>query len=103
MSLAPGLIAEMGCFAGPHDFMTSLATARRLRPDFSRRSVESEWLDDADLHSAELEDVLRDLARFNGAMLGHRIVIAWLRRAIRHEKAGEPSTVLAFGSGYVCL
>ena len=100
MSLAPGLIAEMCCFARPHDVMTSLATARRLRPDFSRRSVESEWLDDADLHSAELEDVLRDLARFNGAMFGHRIVIAWLRRVIRHEKAGAPLTVLDVGCGY---
>ncbi len=38
--------------------------------DLSRRSAESEWLDGADASPEELALVLRDLARFNGAMLG---------------------------------
>ena len=62
---------------------TAMASATALPRDLSRRSTESEWLDDAGVASAELKLVLRDLARFNGAMLGHRPVLAWLRRATR--------------------
>ena len=68
--------------------------------DLSRRSGEAEWLDGADLHPAELKPVLRDLARFNGAMLGHRPVLAWLKRAAKGSASTEPPTLLDVGCGY---
>jgi SAM-dependent methyltransferase len=76
------------------------AARPEARTDFSRRSGESEWLDDADMQPDELALVLRDLARFNGAMLGHRPVIAWLRRAMRRVPQGETLTLLDVGCGY---
>jgi len=69
-------------------------------PDFSRRSRETEWLDEAELHADELADVLRDLARFNGAMFGRRTVLNWLRRALRDAPQSEPLTLLDVGCGY---
>jgi len=53
-----------------------LGAIRHVMPDLSRRSNETEWLDDTDVDPAELERVLRDLARFNGTMLGHRLIIS---------------------------
>ncbi len=73
-----------------------LTTAR----DLSRRSTECEWLDGADIGAAELERVLRDLARFNGAMLGHWPVINWLRRVTGDAPNGRPLTILDVGCGY---
>ena len=63
--------------------MNGPAGTKEAPRDLSRRSAESEWLDGADVNPEELELVLRDLARFNGAMLGHWPVIDWLRRATR--------------------
>jgi len=80
--------------------MVGLEPKPMAKPDFSRRSAESEWLDDADMQPDELALVLRDLARFNGAMLGHWPVISWLRRAMRRIPHGEPLTLLDVGCGY---
>lgn len=80
--------------------MTMLASAPKAAPDFSRRSSEPEWLDDADPHPAELALVLRDLARFNGAMLGHRPIISWLRRATATSSQEQPLTLVDVGCGY---
>ena len=80
--------------------MTILAGARRLPPELSRRSTAAEWLDGADADAPELECFLRDLARFNGAMLGHRAVMTWLRHAIRHAPKDRPLTLLDIGCGY---
>lgn len=80
--------------------MTILAGARRPSPDLSRRSTAAEWLDGADADAPELESFLRDLARFNSAMLGHRAVVAWLRHATRHPPKDRPFTVLDVGCGY---
>jgi SAM-dependent methyltransferase len=79
---------------------TALATATAPRRDLSRRSAESEWLDDVDVGSAELQLVLRDLARFNGAMLGHWPVLAWLRRAFNDAPRDQPLTLVDVGCGY---
>lgn len=79
--------------------MAALAAAVSA-PNLSRRSAEIEWLDGADLQPAELASVLRDLARFNGAMLGHRPVLAWLARAVRQARQGEPLTLIDVGCGY---
>ena len=46
--------------------------------DRARRSVQTEILD-GPVETAELAKILRDLARFNGAMMGHWPVVAWLR------------------------
>ena len=78
----------------------AIASATASSRDLSRRSTESEWLDDAGVGSAELQLVLRDLARFNGAMLGHWPVVAWLRRATRDAPRDQPLTVVDVGCGY---
>jgi 2-polyprenyl-3-methyl-5-hydroxy-6-metoxy-1,4-benzoquinol methylase len=77
----------------------AMVTATELSRDLSRRSTESEWLDDAGSGSVELKPVLRDLARFNGAMLGHWPVVAWLRRAIRNAPPDRPLTLIDVGCG----
>ena len=79
---------------------TAPATAAASTHDLSRRSAESEWLDDINVGSAELQLVLRDLARFNGAMLGHWPVLAWLRRAINNAPRDRPLTLVDVGCGY---
>ena len=68
--------------------------------DLSHRSSESEWLDSGGIDTAELKLVLRDLARFNGAMLGHRPVLAWLRRVTKNVPPNEALTMLDIGCGY---
>ena len=80
--------------------MAALAIKQGMKRDLARRSAESEWLDDADMDPAELELVLRDLARFNGAMFGHRSVIAWLRRATKDAPNDRPMTLVDVGCGY---
>ena len=67
--------------------------------DLSRRSAEAEWLDGADASPEELALVLRDLARFNGAMLGHWPVIDWLRRATKDAPKEKPLTLVDVGCG----
>jgi 2-polyprenyl-3-methyl-5-hydroxy-6-metoxy-1,4-benzoquinol methylase len=44
--------------------------------------------------------VLRDLARFNAAMLGHRPVLSWLARAVERAPKGEALTLVDVGCGY---
>jgi SAM-dependent methyltransferase len=80
--------------------MAALAKTAPAPLDLSRRSHQAEWLDDAELHPEELAGVLRDLARFNGAMFGHRPVIAFLLRAAARAGQGQTLTVLDVGCGY---
>lgn len=80
--------------------MIAPATARQAPLDLSHRSSATEWLDRADLHPAELAPVLRDLARFNRAMLGHRPIISWLRRATEVPSQQRPLTLVDVGCGY---
>jgi SAM-dependent methyltransferase len=80
--------------------MPTLARTASAPLDLSRRSHQAEWLDDAELQPDELARVLRDLARFNGAMFGHRPVIAFLLRAAARAGQGRPLTVLDVGCGY---
>lgn len=79
---------------------TGRASLSRSRRDFSRRSEEAEWLDEPNLDPDELAGVLRDLARFNGAMLGHLPVLFWLRRAIAAVPDGRSISLLDVGCGY---
>lgn len=74
--------------------------ATRPRVDLSHRSSEPEWLDGAKLNSAELEDVLFDLARFNTAMLGHQPVLSWLRQATGNIAKDASLTLIDVGCGY---
>src|SRR4029077_4394484 len=48
----------------------------------------------------ELALVLRDLARFNGAMLGHWPVIDWLRRATKKARKQTALALVDVGCGY---
>ena len=68
--------------------------------DFSQRSRETEWLDQANLDPEELRSVLRDLARFNGAMLGYLPVLRWLRKAVTSVAKNRPLSLLDVGCGY---
>jgi 2-polyprenyl-3-methyl-5-hydroxy-6-metoxy-1,4-benzoquinol methylase len=68
--------------------------------DLSRRSTQPEWLDNADASPEELEPVLRDLAKFNGVMLGHRAVISWLESAVERIPKRQPLTLVDVGCGY---
>ena len=80
--------------------MSALVSTKEAPRDLSRRSAEAEWLDGADASPEELALVLRDLARFNGAMLGHRPVIAWLRSAIKDAPKEKVLTLVDVGCGY---
>ena len=80
--------------------MTASLDVGRLRVDLARRSGEAEWLDRADADPAQLPAYFRDLARFNRAMLGHRPVISFLRRAAKDAPIGEPLTLIDVGCGY---
>jgi SAM-dependent methyltransferase len=67
----------------------------RQRLDFKHRSHGQEWLDRDDIDPVELKAVLRDLARFNTAYLGHRPILQWLSRVL-----GPKTTILDVGCGY---
>src|SRR5260370_25048309 len=80
--------------------MNSLAGTKEASRDLSRRSAETEWLDGTDASPEELAPVLRDLARFNGAMLGHWPVIDGLRRATKDAPKETALTLVDVGCGY---
>jgi SAM-dependent methyltransferase len=67
--------------------------------DTAHRSAQTEILD-GKVESDELAKILRDLARFNGAMMGHWLVLRWLDRAVKDVPAGQPLTFVDFGCGY---
>ncbi len=76
-------------------------TAGRPSPVFScaRRSAQTEILDGR-VDTAELAKILADLARFNGAMLGHWPVLRWLAQAVNDRPPGASLTLLDVGCGY---
>src|SRR6476646_11733635 len=80
--------------------MNTLVSTKEALRDLSRRSTEPEWLDRADASPEELALVLRYLARFNGAMLGHLPVIDWLRRATKDARKEKALTLVDVGCGY---
>ncbi len=69
------------------------------RFDSARRSAQSEILDGR-IETGELAKILGDLARFNGAMMGHWPVLRWLDRAVRNIPPDQPLTLLDIGCGY---
>jgi SAM-dependent methyltransferase len=76
-------------------------TANRPAPRFDRahRSVQTEILD-GPVSTADLAEILHDLARFNGIMQGHRPVLRWLDRAVEAVPPDRPLTLLDIGCGY---
>ncbi len=68
--------------------------------DLTHRHHEAEWLDGANINPIELEEVLRDLAKFNGAFLGHYPIVRWIRRAIKSIPKGTSLTIFDVGCGY---
>lgn len=76
-------------------------TAHRPPPvfDAAHRSAQTEILDES-IESAELEKILRDLARFNGAMMGHWPMLSWLDRAVGNVPLDRPLTFVDIGCGY---
>lgn len=67
--------------------------------DAEHRSAQTEILD-RPIETAELAKILHDLARFNGAMMGHWPVIRWLNRATRNVPVDQPLTFVDAGCGY---
>ena len=67
--------------------------------DAAHRSGQTEILD-RPIETAELTKILSDLARFNGAMMGHWPVIRWLNRATRNVPVDQPLTFVDVGCGY---
>ena len=67
-------------------------------PDLRRRSAQTEWLDTASPTREARAAYLRSLAFLNGAMLGHRPVLAWLDATTRNARA--PLTLLDVGCGH---
>ncbi|MET0878895.1 MAG: methyltransferase domain-containing protein [Tardiphaga sp.] len=80
--------------------MSTMNSTMHAATDLSRRSTEAEWLDTADTSPQELEAVLRDLARFNGAMLGRQAVINWLDAAVARIPQRTQLTLIDVGCGY---
>ena len=78
--------------------MTTTVPAPRYSA--ARRSAGPEFLDTAELTPAELAPILRDLARFNGAMFGHWPALSWLERVTRGLPRGEHLTLVDVGCGY---
>ena len=76
-------------------------TDHRPAPVFnrSRRSAQNEILD-GPVSTADLAGILRDLARFNGVMQGHRPVLRWLDRAVKNVPREQALTLLDIGCGY---
>jgi 2-polyprenyl-3-methyl-5-hydroxy-6-metoxy-1,4-benzoquinol methylase len=76
-------------------------TTSRPSPVFdrARRSAQTEVLD-GQVDTNELTKILPDLARFNGAMMGHWPVIQWLNRAARNVPKDQPLTLVDVGCGY---
>ena len=81
--------------------MTAALVNNRPPPVFdrARRGTQTEVLDDP-ISTAALAPILRDLARFNGIMQGHRPVLQWLERAARNIARDQPLTILDIGCGY---
>jgi SAM-dependent methyltransferase len=79
----------------------SVLTENRPAPVFdrSRRSTQTEILD-GPVSTADLAEILRDLARFNGVMQGHRPVLQWLDRATKDLPKDQTLTLLDIGCGY---
>src|SRR5260370_37062782 len=80
--------------------MNSLAGTKEASRDLSRRSAETEWLDGADASPEELALVLRDLAWFNGAMLGHWPVIDSFLRATKYAPKQTSLTLVDVACGH---
>jgi len=68
--------------------------------DLTRRCSEPEWLDGAELDPSELESVLRDLAAFNQAFLGHYPLLRWLGAAVKTARRVAPLSLIDVGCGY---
>ncbi|MBI4366347.1 MAG: methyltransferase domain-containing protein, partial [Deltaproteobacteria bacterium] len=76
-------------------------TAHQPPPVFDslRRSAQTEILDGR-VERDELAKILRDLAWFNGAMMGHWPVLRWLGHAIGNVPMDQPLTFVDMGCGY---
>ena len=68
--------------------------------DFSRRSLEPEWMDTEEVTAEDFARCLADLSTVNILTLAHRPTLAWLRRATRGLAPGTPLSFLDVGSGY---
>ena len=71
-----------------------------MRRDFSRRSDEPELMDGAGVDLDTFRGCLNDLATVNTLTLTRRPTLAWLARATRDFKPGDPISVLDVGYGH---
>src|SRR4051794_4102042 len=66
-------------------------------PDFSRRSEESEWMDDMSVGGADLERTLDELREVNAGLGGYRTTLDALDRVLTPRR--EPWRLLDVGTG----
>src|SRR5215211_2665005 len=68
--------------------------------DFSRRSFETEWMDDQEVGLDEFRACLTDLATVNTLTLTRLPTLSWLGRLTRGMPRGTRLTILDVGSGH---
>ncbi|MGH7986646.1 MAG: methyltransferase domain-containing protein [Candidatus Binataceae bacterium] len=69
------------------------------RQDFSRRSTESEMMDDGSVTFEAFRDCLRDLEIVNRFTLAYRPTRHWLKRVLRDRLSNNCTSILDVGSG----
>jgi len=74
--------------------------AETERRDFSRRSAETEWMDEEGVGLDEFRACLTDLATVNTLTLTRLPTIGWLGRLTRGMPRGTRLTILDVGSGH---
>jgi SAM-dependent methyltransferase len=70
-----------------------------LKPDFSRRSTEPEWMDDKGVTLETLDECLSQLEIINVCTLAYRPILLWLSRVLSSFKPDRPVTIFDIGCG----
>src|SRR5580658_5860672 len=70
-----------------------------LKPDFRRRSIEPEWMDDKGVTLETLDECLSQLEKINIGTIAYRPTLAWLNQVLTSFKPGRPVTIFDIGCG----
>jgi SAM-dependent methyltransferase len=67
--------------------------------DFGRRNHQREMMDGDAVSFEDFQNCLHDLEIANVCTLAYRPTLAWLKKTLRHDKFGQPVSILDIGSG----
>jgi SAM-dependent methyltransferase len=70
-----------------------------LKPDFSRRSTEPEWMDDKNVTLETLDECLAQLEKINIGTRAYRPTLLWLSSVLSSFKPDRPVTIFDIGCG----